>query len=172
MRVPARPLSKPELRRAAEAARRRLPQQLREDGDRRRAALLAPLLAGARVAAYEPFGTEPVPPLGPDVLVPVLLPDRDLDWRRHGGGPLLGVDAVASCDVVLVPALAVDRTGARLGRGGGSYDRALLRARGRVVALLHEGELVEELPAEAHDVRVHAVALPSGLVPCSATMRP
>jgi 5-formyltetrahydrofolate cyclo-ligase len=57
----------------------------------------------------------------------------------------------------------------RLGRGGGSYDRALLRARGLVVALLHDGELSDTpLPAEPHDVGVHAVALPSGLVTVSA----
>jgi 5-formyltetrahydrofolate cyclo-ligase len=62
---------------------------------------------------------------------------------------------------VLVPALLVDRRGNRLGRGGGSYDRALVRATGLTVALLHDGELVEELPAEAHDVPVRAAATPS-----------
>ncbi len=158
------------LRRAAERARLDLGPEQRHEGDLARSALLAPLLAGARVAAYLPFGTEPVPPLDDDVLVPVLLPDRDLDWRRLGGGPLLGVDALAGCDVVLVPALAVDRRGTRLGRGGGSYDRALPRATGRLVALLHEGELAQLLPAEEHDVPVQAVALPSGLFSCSATM--
>ena len=94
----------------------------------------------------------------------MLLPDRDLDWAAGDGAPL-GPVAVADCDVVLVPALAVDRRGVRLGRGGGSYDRALGRARGLVVALLHEGELHDEpLPAEPHDVPVDAVALPGGLV--------
>jgi 5-formyltetrahydrofolate cyclo-ligase len=61
----------------------------------------------------------------------------------------------------------VDRTGVRLGYGGGCYDRALTRIRpgALVVALLHEGELLEEpLPAEDHDRRVDAVALPSGVV--------
>ena len=96
--------------------------------------------------------------------MPVLLGDRDLDWRRVGERELLGTDAVAACDVLLVPALAVDRAGVRLGRGGGSYDRALRRARGLVVALLHDGELVDVLPAEPHDVAVHVAALPSGLV--------
>ncbi len=162
-------MDKPALRREVLAARR-----LRTDragGDRARDAVLAPLLAGRTVASYEAFGTEPVAPLPPGALVPVLLPDRDLSWRTLDGTDL-GRDAVAGCDVVLVPALAVDRRGVRLGRGGGSYDRALLRARGLVVALLHEGELRDLVPGEAHDVRVDAVALPSGLVDLSGRMTP
>ena len=108
-------------------------------------------------------------------LLPVLLPDGDLDWAVHDGhltgssrgmlqpgGPRLGVDAISRCDVVLVPALLVDRRGVRLGRGGGSYDRALARARGLTIALVHDDELVEELPREPHDVQVAAVATPGG----------
>ena len=79
---------------------------------------------------------------GKRVILPVLLPDGDLDWAVYAGddslaparlglleptGPRLGVDAVATADVVLVPGLAVSTTGDRLGRGGGSYDRALGR---------------------------------------------
>ena len=150
------------------------------------------------VAAYASVGTEPdTSPLlaallrgSRAVLLPVLLPDGDLDWAAYEGelrpGPRglrqppglpLGPDAVAGCTLVLVPALAVDRSGTRLGRGGGSYDRALARAGGLAVAALHEGELVERLPAEPHDRPVHAAVVPSaGLVrlrahpawPCSA----
>jgi 5-formyltetrahydrofolate cyclo-ligase len=65
---------------------------------------------------------------------------------------------------VVVPALAVDRRGVRLGRGGGSYDRALARlaAGATAVALLHDGELLDALPAEAHDRAVTAAVTPSG----------
>ena len=66
-----------------------------------------------------------------------------------------------------MPALAVDRSGIRLGNGGGCYDRALARVAPDVlvVALLHDGELTDEpLPAEAHDRPVDAVATPSGVV--------
>ena len=74
------------------------------------------------------------------------------------------VDAVARADLVVVPALAVDRYGFRLGRGGGSYDRALARvsASTLTVALLHDGELLDRLPAEPHDRPVRAVVTPGG----------
>lgn len=126
--------------------------------------LVRDLVRGRSVAAYTSFGTEPstLALVQPDWLLPVLLPDNDLSWAADGVD--LGVDAIADVDVVLVPALAVSRDGVRLGRGGGSYDRALRRARGLVLALLHEGELVDALPSEPHDVRVDGVVLPSGVV--------
>jgi 5-formyltetrahydrofolate cyclo-ligase len=71
---------------------------------------------------------------------------------------------VAAADVVLVPALAVDPAGNRLGRGGGSYDRALARARAdaALVAVLHDGEMVERVPVQPHDIPVGAALLPGG----------
>ena len=139
-------------------------------------------LATGRVAAYASSGTEPG--TGPllaalaEVLLPVLRAGGDLDWALYEGelvpglrgtreppGARLGVGAVADCRLVVVPALGVDRVGHRLGRGGGSYDRALPRARGLVVAALHVGELHDSLPAEPHDRSVDAVVLPDrGLV--------
>lgn len=145
---------------------------------------LTPLLAGAgTVASYASFGHEPetgalhaaLLAAGVRVLLPVLHPDGDLGWAVYDGrlvpapggfpqppGADLGRDALAAAQVVLVPALAVDLTGIRLGRGGGSYDRALPRATGLTVALLHDGELVASLPAEPHDVRVGAAVTPGG----------
>jgi 5-formyltetrahydrofolate cyclo-ligase len=81
------------------------------------------------------------------------------------GGPRLGLDAVATADVVLTPGQAVDRTGMRLGQGGGCYDRAL----GRVpvgtftCTLLYDDELVDEVPAGPRDRPVTAVVTPSGV---------
>ena len=141
-------------------------------------ALMALLDAATQVASYAALPGEPFVTPRPGWLLPVLLDDDDLDWARYDGllvpgrrgvlepaGPRLGVAAIASCDLVLVPALAVDRAGDRLGTGGGSYDRALARATGTTVALLRDEELVEALPHEPHDVPVRAVATPGdGLV--------
>ncbi|MDX5565601.1 5-formyltetrahydrofolate cyclo-ligase [Streptomyces sp. ID05-04B] len=155
-----------------------------------------PELAHARtVAAYVSVGGEPgtltlldaLHARGVRVLLPALLPDNDLDWGtyagegslapvRHGGrtalleptGERLGPDAVTDADVVLLPGLAVDAGGMRLGRGGGSYDRVLARlatvgARPSLVVLLYDDEVVGRLPAEPHDRPVHAVVTPSGV---------
>ena len=172
---------KPELRRSLLRARARLSPKERDAAAQALSLALRPLvLAAHRVASYAGVGTEPATAalnaLRGDVLLPVLLPDGDLDWAagplrpgtrglREPGGPTQGPDAVARCDLVLVPALAVDPSGTRLGRGGGSYDRALARVRaagrGRTVALLYDGELLDSLPREPHDVPVHGVATPS-----------
>jgi 5-formyltetrahydrofolate cyclo-ligase len=129
------------------------------------------------VAGYLPLRTEPgsmqllsgLVALGARVLVPITLPDRDLEWAEWttgGLGDQLPADAVADAEAVLAPALAVARDGTRLGRGGGSYDRALSRCSpGTVVAaLLYEGELVAELPSDPWDRPVTAVATPSAWI--------
>lgn len=142
----------------------------------------------ASVAAYVAVGTEPgTAPLlagmldaGKRVILPVLLPGNDLDWAVHTGdaglvpvrfgllepsGPRLGVDAIATPDVVLVPGLAVDNGGYRLGRGGGCYDRALARvpAGTFTCVVLYDDEVGRDVPVEPHDLRVTAAVSPSGL---------
>ena len=101
---------------------------------------------------------------GASIFVPRIRADRDLDWLRWPASSAAGRDAIADATVVLVPAFAVDRSGMRLGRGGGSYDRALARsgADTQVVALLHPGELLSVVPSQAWDQRVHAVVTASG----------
>jgi 5-formyltetrahydrofolate cyclo-ligase len=137
------------------------------------------------VAAYYSIGTEPdthalvyaLWKRGTYVLLPVLAEGNDLDWASYEGPdsmvpgprgvlepdePRRGPAAISRADVVLVPALAVDRSGNRLGRGGGSYDRALARVAPQilVIALLYDDELLAEIPAAPHDRRVTAVARP------------
>jgi len=142
------------------------------------AALLRAVGDAALVASYVPLPDEPDPGGlgGLPVLLPRLLPNGELAWVRAGGPLLPGLRGtrcpagapvpLALADAVVVPALAVDRRGTRLGRGGGSYDRALPAARPGVpvvAVLAHDEELVDELPREAHDVSVTAVVTPSGL---------
>jgi 5-formyltetrahydrofolate cyclo-ligase len=182
--------SKQNLRRDLLAARRRMDPAQRTAASRAlRDTLLAQpeLEMAASVAAYASFGDEPdtrgllfaLWKRGTYVLLPLLMPDGDLDWASFEGPeslepgpfgllqptePRRGVDAIKAADVIVAPALAVDRTGMRLGRGGGSFDRALARVGEGIltVGVVYDGELVEELPAEPHDQRVRAVATPSG----------
>lgn len=131
------------------------------------------------VAAYLPLRTEPgsielldaLVAAGLRVLVPLLLADRDLDWTNWAGSSsepaeALGVDAIRAADLVLVPALAVDARGARLGRGGGSYDRALARVGPDVpiAALLYSGEVLDAVPTDPWDRPVTAAATPAGWI--------
>jgi len=139
------------------------------------------------VAAYASTGAEPpTRPLLDELLaagVVVLLPviaGTDLRWAPYRGWdalvggphgirqPLDGGAAAAAlsdAEVVVVPALAVDRHGHRLGRGGGYYDRALASADpGSVVAVVFDEEVVDELPVEPHDRDVGAALTPSGLI--------
>ena len=146
---------------------------------------LPEVAAAGTIAAYYSAGTEPATrslvyalwKRGSYVVLPLLLPDGDLDWASYEGPdslvpgprgllqpgePPRGIETVSRADVVLVPAVAVDGAGYRLGRGGGSYDRALARVGEQVpvIALLYDAELVAQVPAAAHDQRVRAVARP------------
>ncbi len=123
--------------------------------------------AGDWVSTYESTPSEPptealVEALvrhGIRVMVPVTLPDMDLDWREAGtDGPHLGREAIGSARVVFVPAQGVDRHGFRIGQGGGCYDRALPRTSARAIALVHPWEVLEEdVPREGYDQPVDAV---------------
>lgn len=147
------------------------------------------IVRAAVVACYVSVGTEPgtgrllelLSGLGKRVLLPVFRADTALDWSAYSGehalasagrglvepvGPRLGADALASAEVVLAPALAVDHRGVRLGRGGGSYDRSLSRLQPGtwVCALVYDDELLESLPADLHDRTVDAVVTPTRTV--------
>jgi 5-formyltetrahydrofolate cyclo-ligase len=181
--------AKAALRQRLLAARVAMPDDRRAEAGRllRDAVLGLPetQMAGT-VAAYISVGTEPgtrslvyaLWKRGAYMLLPLLRPDNDLDWASYEGPdslaaasrglleptePPRGVGAVASADLVIVPALAADRRGRRLGRGGGSYDRALARVGGAVptLALLYDGELLDEVPAGPHDQPVRLVAQPA-----------
>lgn len=144
------------------------------------------------VCAYVPVGTEPGSIEMLDMLLRrsrrVLLPvarttgpgtegtPLPLRWGEYRPGalvagpwgllepsePALPDSALAQATLVIVPALAVDRRGVRLGRGRGFYDRSLggRDPRARLVAMVRDVEFVDELPAEAHDVPMTHVITP------------
>ena len=143
-------------------------------------------LDGARtLAAFVPDPDEPgngrlpaaFTELGARILLPVVpTTGRTLDWAAYTGelepgrfglhhpvGPRLGPSAIGDADAVVVPALAVDHFGFRLGRGGGYYDRALAHARpdAVLVTVVFDEERFAELPREIHDRPVTAVVTPS-----------
>jgi 5-formyltetrahydrofolate cyclo-ligase len=140
----------------------------------------------SRVAAYAGMGAEPPTRNLLDRLVDadvaIVLPvvtGMTLRWAAYRGWGQLVVgelgllqpaetpldgDVLGSADLVLVPALAVDHLGHRLGRGKGFYDRALADVEpDRAVAVVYDDEVLDEIPTEQHDRRVGAVLTPSGL---------
>lgn len=195
--VPAR--TKAELREALLTARRALTDVVHSAEARALCEHLPDVASAAETAcAYLPVGAEPGSPAMVDrlddvcsrVLLPVTRTGPDgqplpLLWgeyvpgtlitARFGllepGPPWLPSTAVAEAHVVLVPALAVDRRGMRLGRGGGFYDRSLPLCRPgvRLVAVVRDAELVDELPSDPHDVRMtHALTPRHGLIPLAS----
>ncbi len=180
-------VAKDELRARLLARRRdRPPGERAAAADAVASALLAGLEGVRTLAAFVPDPSEPgcgrLPDaytgLGARVLLPVIpTQGRVLDWAAYTGdlesgrfglshpvGPRLGPTAIEAADVVVVPALAVDGVGIRLGRGGGYYDRALVHARpdAVLVTVVFDDERVDRLPREAHDRPVSAVVTPSG----------
>jgi 5-formyltetrahydrofolate cyclo-ligase len=67
-------------------------------------------------------------------------------------------------DLIIAPALSVANSGARLGRGGGFFDRYLEDFKGLVAAVVYEHEFVSELPVEPHDANVNCVVTESEIL--------
>jgi 5-formyltetrahydrofolate cyclo-ligase len=177
------------------AARRVVPEVVRRAETQAIIEHLRDLLHSAHtVAAYVPLSSEPGFPNLADaldafcksVLLPVARESADgiplpLRWAVYRPGdlvdapyglfeppaPWLPPSALASAQILFVPALAVDRRGMRLGRGAGFYDRSLpfRDPAAPVIAVVRDDELIDEIPSEAHDVPVtHALTPAHGLV--------
>jgi 5-formyltetrahydrofolate cyclo-ligase len=187
-------LAKSELRTALLRARRALPATQHEAEAAALCAHLPTLVSGGEtVCAYVPVGTEPgslelverLDGLGVRVLLPVTGAAGEeptaLRWGHYRAGglvparygllepapPWLDAGEVATAATILVPALAVDRRGVRLGRGAGFYDRTLPLAdrQARLIAVVRDEEVVDSLPAEPHDVPMtHALTPGLGVV--------
>ncbi|HEX3649445.1 MAG TPA: 5-formyltetrahydrofolate cyclo-ligase [Pseudonocardiaceae bacterium] len=168
------------------AARESVPPEQRADEAHSLATAAVDIPAGL-VCCYVPVGGEPgslelitaLADAGRRVLLPVVVGATPLDWAYYDGpeslapgpydllqpsGPRLGAAAIGQADLVLVPALAVDLAGHRIGRGGGHYDRSLpLATPGTpLVAVVRDDEVVDELPSEPHDVPMTAALTPIG----------
>ncbi|WP_081602083.1 5-formyltetrahydrofolate cyclo-ligase [Corynebacterium halotolerans] len=143
------------------------------------------------VAAYAPMPGEPGGSMlldalhaeASDLFLPISGVDGRLEWATYQGrlsmqpgrlgiheptGPRLSGGTLADCDLVFVPALAVNPEGYRLGKGGGYYDRALAplaasEDRPRTAVLLYNGEICDDVPVEPHDVAVDLVITPNGI---------
>jgi 5-formyltetrahydrofolate cyclo-ligase len=187
--------TKAQLRVSILSARRALTAAVRAaEADALRKRLAETAQSGDVVCAYVPVGSEPGSPamldalvaVGATVLLPVAREDDTgtplpLRWGEYRGGglvaarhglleppePWLPLDAVATATVIVAPALAVDRTGVRLGRGAGFYDRSLAMAdpAARLIAMVRDDEVLDALPGEPHDVAMtHALTPGSGLI--------
>lgn len=151
--------------------------------------LRSPELTNAtRIATYISYEFEPITSdlnnalveAGKTLYLPRMLENKDLEWVQWDGtpipinkknkiqepvGPAITHAEISEIEVVIVPALHVDRDGNRLGQGGGSYDRALQKMNAWKIALVHYGELNSEpIPSESHDVRMNAAATPDLIV--------
>jgi 5-formyltetrahydrofolate cyclo-ligase len=187
--------AKAALRERLLAARRSVTEEIRADEARSLSEHVAAVVDSAStVCAYVPVGAEPGSIAMLDVmlartgrvLLPVARTAADdspvaLQWgeyqpgqltaARFGllepAGPWLPATTLQEASVVLVPALAVDPTGVRLGRGRGFYDRTLVHrdGRARLIAVVRDEELLDELPREPHDVPMtHALTPERGLI--------
>ena len=188
--------AKDELRRAIRAEREKRSPRMRAQAAEQLATAVRSLPQVRQASCVAAYASRPVEPGtiplieqlaagGARVLLPVLGAGLQRDWawytqteelehRAPGrppepSGPTLGADALGMAEVVIVPALAVDTAGGRLGQGGGWYDRVLAHARPDVlvVALVFDEEVYDAqqrpLPRQGHDRTVDVVITPSGL---------
>lgn len=140
----------------------------------------------ARVTCYASYGTEPdtsalrslLAARGFEVLLP-RVDGTDLEWVLDDGeyavssmgiaepsGPAVSLLPVRA---LLIPALAVTRSGARLGKGGGFYDRTLAglgATRPAVAALVRDEDVLPDVPTDPHDQPVDAIVTPSAIISC------
>ncbi|MDO5731109.1 5-formyltetrahydrofolate cyclo-ligase [Corynebacterium sphenisci] len=142
------------------------------------------------LAAHAPAGTEPAATAdlvaalaGAGAVARLLLPvcppgpPAALHWARFDGrltrgrfglaepaGPAQGPAALAGADAALLPGLAADRAGMRLGRGAGYYDRSLAVFAGATAVLLHPPELLAAVPHDRHDRPVGVILTAAGAV--------
>ena len=144
---------------------------------------------GGDISAYHPLTSEPGAADYPlqlaqrtkTVWLPISLPHGELQWaacsedQQPGAlgiaepvGSRFSSDVLKQCSALVIPALAVDRCGQRLGKGAGYYDRALDQVRDHevpIIAVVFDEEVVDTLPAQPHDVPVDAIVTDRTFLP-------
>lgn len=185
--------SKQALRRAVRERLERVSAEARREASERVCAKVhraPPWISAQTVLLFVPFGSEiDIAPLlstglatgkrvclpsydsRKDVFVPrrILVPETDLVAGYRGipepRGTLPEVPLEA-LDFLIIPGLAFDLEGRRLGRGKGHYDRLLAFARGVTCGVGYDEQIVPEVPVESHDVKLNMVLSPSHTSGC------
>ena len=184
---------KADLRKSAAKNRRMIHEQLAQSAPLLLASQTFPVQAKAGfncVSAFHPFRSEiDTRPLlgrlageGWTTALPVVIgPGKPLLFRRWLPGEPLALDAMGieipdpalpevEPDMLIIPLLAFDRRGYRLGYGGGFYDRTLaaLRAKKRVIAIGagYAGQEVADVPHADYDQKLDYVMTEKGLITC------
>jgi 5-formyltetrahydrofolate cyclo-ligase len=179
---PSEPPAKAALRALARRRRDALAEAVRAAHSQAASARAVALLAAARpkaIAAYGAFSSEADPAAavawaegeGIEIGLPAMVDAATMAFRRRRRGEALAPDALSIAapgpdapvvipDAVIVPLTAFDRTGTRLGKGYGIYDRwvSAERAAGRdplLIGLAFSVQEVDAIPAEPHDIRLH-----------------
>ncbi|MBR7108090.1 MAG: 5-formyltetrahydrofolate cyclo-ligase [Lentisphaeria bacterium] len=181
------------LRRKFSALRKSLSSETRQQYNAAICAAIASLECFRQaefIAAYIPFGGEvDLSPLfcGKQVLLPRFVPERGVyelvcvdDFKRNLLPGKYGIpeprpelpavpgDIAASRALFLTPAVSCDRTGTRLGRGGGYYDRMLAGVKIPPVAVIYSCQLSDTpLPGTAHDIKMKLVVTEREVIHCS-----
>jgi 5-formyltetrahydrofolate cyclo-ligase len=176
---------KHQLRAAMRATRKRL-AELDAAAAGRAAEQVGLLPAGRIVAVYRAIGSEmdadalsmALGRAGRELCLPVVVElDAPMLFRRWTPGEPLELDEagvpapfplaeVVEPDLILTPLLAFDAHGGRLGQGGGYYDRTFAaRPEALRIGLAYAGQEVDDLPIEAHDIRLHGVLTETGYRP-------
>jgi 5-formyltetrahydrofolate cyclo-ligase len=141
------------------------------------------LFSPSVVAGYLPFGNEPDVSVflraliskDIDVIMPITGLDQNLKWVHWNGQDsspgvfsfqeARGVESeLALAQLAIVPALAADLRGGRLGQGKGFYDRALANFSAVKAAVVFESEVRDKLPVEKHDQRIHFIVTEKRLI--------
>ncbi|NDC47924.1 MAG: 5-formyltetrahydrofolate cyclo-ligase [Micrococcales bacterium] len=120
-----------------------------------------------RVAVYRSYSSEPdtaefINKVSVPVMVPITMDEENLAWVYDDADDY---GQITDGDLMIIPALAVDKSGNRLGRGKAYFDRELatLPKSVQVYAVVFDSEFLDEIPTEEHDRKVNGVVTEAGI---------